>query len=357
MHIERSVGSSRLCDDVPTPIIQDVVHTNLDILRIKPRFFELWIDTWAVSTVNIVVDIGRRTILIAETIFHKVHVFACLTAHNRWVIAFYSGLCGIVNLLQGHVGILTFNLIGEHTAPVSIAVELLTHCIIDLILQGRNILTIGIYNLRITQTIVDSAIVTRRKSTALLFFIGIIKPFSGIQHQQLCIVIRHGVVGAEVVCIALVLGFNISFAEMLRAIRVAEAAIKVFTNRGNRIREDVFDVGCTTQILIMVGQNHTIFRHLQIAFQIIGSHFACPSPGSLGLFGCPESRTTVCHTSIKWHIIAHLCHLIRDFLNVYALSICVGAGKLLLVRARCQKQCSSDTGITQSIKFLHFLAI
>ena len=215
MHIERSVGSSRLCDDVPTPIIQDVVHTNLDILRIKPRFFELGIDTWAVSTVNIVVDIGGRTILIAETIFHKVHVFACLAAHNRWVIAFHSGLCCIINLLQGHVGIFTFNLIGEHTAPISIAVELLTHCIIDLILQGRNILTIRINDARIAQTIVDATIALCSKSITLLFFIGIIKPSSSIQHQQLCIIIRHGVVGTEVVCIALVLCFNISFAKML----------------------------------------------------------------------------------------------------------------------------------------------
>ena len=123
---------------------------------------------------------------------------------------------------------------------------------------------------------------------------------------------------------------------MLSAVGIAEAAIEVLTDSRNLIREYVFDVCSALQILIMVGKYHSVLCGLQVTFQIVCAHVSCPAPRSFGLFRSPIGGTTVCHTSIKRHIVTNFSHLRRNLLHCNTLCICVLIGELLLIRTRGQ---------------------
>ena len=141
-YIELIAGTLRFSDNVPAPLIKNVINANLYIFRVKPRFFEFRIDARTVAVVGRVIDISRRTVFVTEAIFNEVHVFGSLTAHYTWLITFHSSLGRFVYFAQGHVLIFRFDLVRKHATAIGITFEFLTHGIVNLILQGRNIQTI-----------------------------------------------------------------------------------------------------------------------------------------------------------------------------------------------------------------------
>ena len=165
-----------------------------------------------------------------------------------------------------------------------------------------------------------------------------VEPLARVKHEKLGIVVRHGVVSAEVVHVALVLSLDVGLAEVLRAIGVLERAVERLADvGGNIIREHALDVGSALHVLVVVSEHDTVFGSLHVALKVVGAHLTSPTPRSLGLFGSPEDRATVCCNSIQRHIITHLSHFGSQLRNLNSAGIGVLIGELLLVGARsCQ---------------------
>ena len=187
------------------------------------------------------------------------------------------------------------------------------------------------------------AIVTCGEGSTAQLGRGVVEPLTSVEHQELSIVVGHGVVGTEIGHVTLILSLDISLREVLRTVVIAERAVEVLTLGGHVVREDRSDVGGTLQVLIVVGEHHTVLGHLEVALQVVGAHIAGPTPGSLSLLRSPVGGTTVCHASIERHIVAHLRHLRRDLLHVGTLGVSIHIGELLLVRARSKGSEHSHT--------------
>ena len=81
----------------------------------------------------------------------------------------------------------------------------------------------------------------------------------------------------------------------------------------------------------MIGKHDSVLGALHVTLQIVGTHFAGPTPRSLGLLGSPEGGATVCNDCIQGHIVTNLGQFTVQYLNLNTLGIKFLIGELLFI--------------------------
>ena len=317
--VETSVGG-RLGDNVPAALGKHVIHANLHILGVQPALLELDVDAGTVAGVLVVVNIG-----VGKVILHKVHVLRSIAVAHAGIVTLDGLVLAFVNLLQRHAFVFVLDAVGEHALAIGVAAQLLALGKGNLVLDGRYILAVAIDDL----AIIVVAVVAGGEAGTCLLQAGIVEPTAGVEHQQLGIVVGHGVERAEVMNVTLVLTLDVALAEDLVTVLVLETAVEVLAGSGYIVAEDVLDVGRTLQVLIMVGEHDTVLGGLHIALQVVGTHLTGPTPRCLGLLGRPEDGATVSSNGIQGDIVTHLCQIVGQDRNLNPAGISVLIGELL----------------------------
>ena len=228
-------------------------------------------------------------VCISEVVVEEIHV-------NIFVCAFYGNR--LPNIAQRLSQIFRFDAIGKYPLAFIVTMQHFAAGIGYLITQSRDVLPRAVVQFAINQATIA------RSGKSLT------KPFARIEHQQLCIIIRLHVIRPERILVALILLQSI-------LVRESQTLIERDTRRRNRRTEYFLDIGGALQIVIMVGYDDAILAALQIRLQIVGSHLASPSPGTLGFLRCPIGRATMSNHGIQGYIVANRSHLLTDGPDIY----------------------------------------
>ena len=113
-------------------------------------------------------------------------------------------------------------MVGEDTATLSVAVELLTLSVSDLVGKSTDVLTVGIDHLSVLVGLpcIESflkRIVGRSKACASLLKVVLVEPRTGVEHKQLSVVVVARIVAVVVSEVVVVLLVDISLSEVTRS--------------------------------------------------------------------------------------------------------------------------------------------
>ena len=160
----------------------------------------------------------------------------------------------------------------------------------------------------------------------------LIEPATCIQHQQLIISIRTWIVRHK----SGLININQAIDKACRftcIYMVVEFSTFFFRES---FSEYIFNISGTFQVSVMQSQDHTIFRYLQVSFQIVSTDFTSPTISGFSFFRSPVSSTTVSHHCQFGYIISYFLQFSRQGVHMHTINIHIRVVELLIFTRRCR---------------------